>query len=133
MYTPDADDATNPILSTLAGTAQAEFQAIKQKMNNFFLASSYNSSLMNQGIRAGTSLVLDLPAGTDPGILYGHSVLVTRNDMATSGAQVVGAQINAVLGSDINVPFVKDVSVFGVAIEAWTGPSASQATLVGME
>lgn len=133
MYTPDADDATNPLLSTLAGTAQAEFQAIKQKMNNFFLASSYNSSLMNQGIRAGTTLVIDLPAGTDPGILYGHSVLVTRNDMATSGAQVVGAQINAVLGNDINVPFVKDVSVFGVAIEAWTGPSASQATLIGME
>lgn len=137
MYTPDADDATNPLLSTLAGTAQAEFQAIKQKMNNLFLASGYDPVLKQQQIQAGTILMMNIPADTATGIAYGHAVDITRNGSSgTSGiasVAAVAAQLNARLGNNINVPFDKTLYVFGYAAEAWSGETASQANLIGGE
>lgn len=132
-YTPNPDDVIAPTLSTLAGTAQAEFIALKEKINNLFLASDYQSALLLQGIKAGTFLLANLPAGNvNPGIMYGHAVNITRNDLSGGGATVVAAQLSAIWGNNLD-GFAKNIAIFGVATEAWTGPIASHATLIGGE
>lgn len=135
-YIADPDDATAPLESVLAGTAADDFRRLKGKVNNLFLESDYDSALMLQPIKAGTHLMLSIPAGAATGIAYGHAVDVTRNDLngaALVGVAAVGAQLNARLGPNLNAPFVKDMYVFGYASEAWTDPVASQATLIGGE
>lgn len=131
-YIPNADDVTLPTLNTLAGTAQADFIAMKQKMNNFFLGSDFVSTLSQQGLQSGTYYLKNLPAGIDTGIMYGHAVNITRNDIAGTGAQVVAAQLTAILGPNLD-GLAKNISVFGAATEAWTSNVASHATLIGLE
>lgn len=131
-YTPNPDDATAPLESVLAGTAAAEFRAFKTKVNNLFLEASYSNTLLLQGLVAGLSSVISLPAGTDTRIMYGYATNITRNDIAGSGAQVVAGQFSAILGNNLD-GLAKNITVFGAATEAWTSPVASQATLVGLE
>lgn len=143
-YTPNPDDASAPVESVLAGTAAAEFRAFKSKVNNLFLLGNYDSDLAQQGLKAGTVLVLDLPATVfDPawatsggGILYGHAVNITRNDIAVTGlgagahVSAVAAQLTAIQGNNQNST---NVYIFGCATEAWTSPVNSQAILIGLE
>ena len=133
MYTPDADDAANPLLSTLAGTAQAEFQALKTKLNLLFFASSYSAPLKNLQLNTGLGYIVDLPATTDTGIAYGHHVDITRNDISAPNVQVNAFQMNGRLGNNLNPDGLLNASIFGFASEAWTGEVASQASLIGGE
>lgn len=131
-YTPDPDDATNPVLATLAGTAQAEFVALKTKLNLLFNASSMNADTNVLGINSGLSYIKDIPAGTSTQIAYGFATDITRND-AASPIPAVAAQLNARLGAGINPTGAVDITIFGFASEAWTHETLSQATLKGGE
>lgn len=129
-YTPNPDDATAPLESVLAGTAAAEFRAFKTKVNNLFLESAYDPVLLQQGLKAGMQLILDIPASVSTGIAYGFAANVTRNDTSASAVSAVAAQLSAIQGNNCN-----NVNnyVFGGATEAWTSPINSQAILVGFE
>lgn len=129
-YTPDPDDATAPLESVLAGTAAAEFRALKEKVNNVFLETGYDPVLKQQLIRSGLQLLLDIPASVATGIAYGIAINVTRNDTSAPSVSAVAAQLTAIQGNNCN-----DVNdyVFGAATEAWTSPVNSQAILVGLE
>jgi len=137
-YTPNADDASAPLEAVLAGTAAEEFRAFKTKVNNFFLASGYFAPLQQQNIEAGMILNISPAAQTDPRILYGIAATVQRNDIAVTvdnpgGVRAVAAQLNAVLGPGLD-GLATNISVFGIATEAWTHFTApSHATLIGAE
>lgn len=132
MYTPDADDVLAPTLGTLAGTAQAEFIAIKSKLNLLFLASGMNVDTNVLSLNCGQVYIKELPAGTSTQIAYGFATDVTRND-AASPIPAVAAQLNARLGAGINANGAIDITIFGFASEAWTHETLSQATLKGGE
>lgn len=131
-YTPNADDATAPLASVLAGTAAEEFRTLKTKVNNLFLASDYNPDILLQTLKAGTVLNISVPPSTSSAVVYGASANITRNDITPGGAVVVAAQLNGHLGNNLD-GFATNVSVFGIACEAWTSEVASHATLVGLE
>lgn len=136
-YIPVPDDVTQPAATVLAGTAAEEFRNLKTKINNFFRQDGYHAPLLQQNCQAGTMTMLNLPAGTDPGILYGHAVNITRNDLAAGGVpggvQVVAGQFTAAMGASLN-GLARNASVFGIATEAWTDwQGASHATLIGGE
>lgn len=135
MYIPDTDDAAAPLASVLAGTAAAEFRALKGKINNLFLESNFNPESNLQDLSAGMRYVYSHPAGTSNDIFYGLAIDHTRNDIeggASGGEQIVAAQLNARLGNNLDGS-ATNVFVFGCAIEAWTGETASKASLIGLE
>lgn len=131
-YVANPDDITAPTLSTLAGTAQDEFIQLKKKINNVFLASGYSADVSMQAITAGLIYIKDIPAGTSTSIAYGFAADVSRND-TTCPIPVVGGQFNGRLGSNVNGTGAVDLTIFGIATEAWTGDNNSQATLKGAE
>jgi len=134
-YTPIADDVTIPYLSTLAGTAQADFIALKRKINNLFYESGHYQPLYQQRINSGLIYTGFLPPGADEGIMYGFACHVTRNDVVAVGPSgnnvaAVGLQTSVIAGDGCNDP---TMFIFGCALEAWTSPVNSQALLIGLE
>lgn len=130
-YTANPDDATAPTGSVLAGTAAEEFRNLKKKINNLFLSSDYVLLEQKQSIKAGLYYVTSVPAGISTNIFYGYATDLTRNDISVPAGGVLGVagQFNARIGPGLNPLGAKDVSVFGIATEAWTDEVGSQATL----
>lgn len=160
-YTPDSDDAAAPANAVIAGTAAAEFKALKTKCNNLFLKSGYQSTLLFQSLQTGIgNFALSIPIGVEgtaasEEIAYGVGYNITRNDVVGDGARVVGMQMNAVLGGACDgldpadwvdshgvLHHGKQCAVFGVALEGWTNagidlltgaPYASSAHIIAFE
>lgn len=63
-YIPDPDDASQPTYAVLAETAQAEFRALKAKVNGMVAGATANNALVRQTVLQGpTTGVLGIGAG----------------------------------------------------------------------
>lgn len=101
-YIPNPDDATNPTDAIFAETAQAEFRALKGKVNNIATAGG-NKSTFRQGILA-CAMTGDLAGFLTSGAGLAVTLLASASavilTMAAGFNNAGAVDINSVIGAD---------------------------------
>lgn len=121
-YVPNSDDATNPLDSTPASTAAAEFRALKTKINKLFLNSSFDDVNNTVGILRGINAI---NVGAPVDTLIGIVAAVNRSGGVNS---VIAANASAVLANNVTLDVT--AALVGLNVEAWTSEVASIASSV---
>lgn len=116
-YTPNPDDATQPVGTIYAATAAAEFRAFKEKVNKLFLLSSFNDDDNTVGILRGINAInVGAPVTTLTGI-------VGAVNRSGGTASLNAGNFSAVLANSVELDV--NSSHIGLNVEAWTSEVGS--------